>query len=180
MSSESPQANTARVFAYGSNLCVERMLARAPGAVVVAAGVLDGHALRWHKRGRDGSGKCDALATGLAADAVHGVVYALTAEDKAALDGVEGLGVHYFEKPVRIRGGQGRELDALVYVANPARIDERAIPWTWYRDFVVTGARQHGLPGRYVDALERVFAARDPDAAREFRETAVLSSARVR
>lgn len=164
-----------RVFAYGSNLCLGRMLARAPGAVVVATAALPGHALRWHKRGRDGSGKCDALATGVEDDVVHGAVYAMNAQDKGRLDRFEGLGRHYFGKTVWVRTTHGDDIDAFVYVANPDFVDARAVPWSWYKAFVVSGAKHHGLPADYVAGLEATVALPDPDRARERRETAVLS-----
>ena len=60
-------------FAYGSNLSSARMAARVPSARVVARAQLPGHALRFHKVGRDGSAKCDActcppFATALTGD----------------------------------------------------------------------------------------------------------------
>ena len=51
-------------FAYGSNLHPTRLGDRAPSVELVGTAVLEGHALRFHKRGADGSGKCNALATG--------------------------------------------------------------------------------------------------------------------
>src|SRR4051812_40930059 len=96
-----------RVFSYGSNLCIERLRARTPSAVVVAVGTLPGHVLRWHKRSRDGSGKCNAYATGREDDIVWGVVYELTPADKLVLDVCEGLGEDYFEKSVEVRTQTG-------------------------------------------------------------------------
>ena len=145
---------TIRVFAYGSNLCLERIAERAPSARAVAVGVLAGHSLRWHKRGRDGSGKCDAFATGDPHDLVHGVVYEMTGADKAALDRVEGLDVHYFEKPVTIQQKEGGFLDAVTYVANPLRIDAALLPTREYKTWVTTGARQHDLPPAWIATLE--------------------------
>lgn len=166
-----------RVFAYGSNLCLQRLQARAPGATVVAVAVLSGHALRWHKKSADGSGKCDAFATGNESDLVWGAVYEMTPGDKLRLDGFEGLGVHYFEKSVRLRTPGGEWLDATTYVANPRFIDETAKPFGWYKAFVTTGARQHGLPADYRALLEAVEATEDPDAERAARESALLDAA---
>ena len=45
-------------FAYGSNLCLRRMLGRASSARRVAAATLPGYSLTWSKIGVDGSGKC--------------------------------------------------------------------------------------------------------------------------
>lgn len=144
---------TIRVFAYGSNLCLERIAERAPSARVVAVGLLAGHALRWHKRGRDGSGKCDAFATGNPRDFVHGVVYEMSGGDKTALDRVEGFGVHYFEKPVSVLCREGGSIDAVTYVANPRRIDAALLPTREYKAWVITGARQHDLPAAWLAAL---------------------------
>jgi gamma-glutamylcyclotransferase len=147
---------TIRVFAYGSNLCLERMAERAPSARVVAVGELAGHSLRWHKRGRDGSGKCDAFANGDPREVVHGVVYEMNDSDKAALDRVEGLGVHYFEKPVTIQRAEGGFLDAVTYVANPLRIDAALLPTREYKAWVTTGARQHHLPPAWIATLDAI------------------------
>lgn len=168
---------TVRVFAYGSNLCVARMLARAPRARVLATGRIGGHALRWHKKGRDGSGKCDAIETGDETDEVWGAVYEMPAADKRALDGFEGLGEHYFEKSVLVHARDGRGIGARMYVASPRWIDEGAKPWRWYLGHVLAGAREHGLPPDYVSMLERVPCDEDPDRARHARETAIRAAA---
>ncbi len=165
------------VFAYGSNLCVERLRARTPGARVLAVGTLAGHQLRWHKRAADGSGKCDAYATEAGSDAVWGVVYELTREEKAILDGYEGLGEDYFEKVVRVRTADGTVHEAIAYTANPARIADGLRPFHWYKGFVTTGARQHAFPAEYRRALEAVEAQDDFDARRHARESAVLEAA---
>ena len=73
------------VFAYGSNLCVERILARVRSTRVLTVARLEGHALRFHKRGRDGSAKADAWSSGDPRDVVWGVVYELATADKATL-----------------------------------------------------------------------------------------------
>ena len=166
-----------KVFAYGSNLCIERLRARTPSARVALVGALAGHALRWHKKSRDGSGKCDAFATDSGCDVVWGVVYELTPEDKVALDGFEGLGEDYFEKVVRVRSHDGVVVEAIAYSANPLLLDEAASPYRWYKGFVTTGASQHGLPAEYRRALEAVEARDDPDAERHAREWAVLTDA---
>ncbi len=169
-----------RVFAYGSNLCVERLHARTPSARVLAVGTLAGHSLRWHKRCADGSGKCNAFATGAESDLVWGVVYELTVADKLVLDRFEGLGEDYFEKVVRVRTPQGEEIEAIAYVANPVKIDDTVHPFRWYKGFVTTGAAQHGLPDAYRAALETVEAREDFNREREERETLVLQAALAR
>ncbi|HYC56736.1 MAG TPA: gamma-glutamylcyclotransferase family protein [Candidatus Binatia bacterium] len=178
MSATSPPARPVLVFAYGSNLCIERLAARTPSARVVATGALRGHRLCWHKRSRDGSGKCNALATGSQKDVVWGAVYELDPDDKAALDRFEGLGIDYFTKSVVIEGSSGQSWSAIVYVANPELLDEEARPYQWYKSLVTGGARHHGLPDDYCAMLEAIEAAQDPDVQRHHREMAVLAALR--
>jgi gamma-glutamylcyclotransferase len=166
-----------RVYAYGSNLCIERLRARTPSASVVATGTVAGHALRWHKRCPDGSGKCDAFFTGDDSDHVWGAVYELSPGDKVVLDRFEGLGHDYFEKLVAVRTAEGRELEAIAYVANPALYDHSARPFRWYKAYVTTGARQHGFPEEYLALLEAIEERDDADAERHARESETLEAA---
>ena len=62
-------------FAYGSNLHPARLAARTPSCHALGRAVLARHVLRFHKRGRDGSAKCDAWFTGDPTDRLYGVVY---------------------------------------------------------------------------------------------------------
>jgi hypothetical protein len=64
-----------RYFAYGSNMLLAWIGSRVPSAKRAGIGQMPGHALRFHKLGRDGSSKCNALASGSPEDGIHGVVY---------------------------------------------------------------------------------------------------------
>ena len=141
-------------FAYGSNMSTERLRARVPSARARGKGRLLHHTLRWHKLGRDGSGKCDIEPTETQ-DIVWGVLYDVAWAEKPVLDAAEGLGIGYFEKAVRIVTDDG-ERHALTYHASPDSIDSTLRPRHWYKDHVVRGAREHGLPAHYVRALELV------------------------
>jgi hypothetical protein len=46
-----------------------RLRQRVPGARLIGASTLRGHALRWHKVATDGSGKCDIVARGSTSEA---------------------------------------------------------------------------------------------------------------
>jgi len=167
-----------RVFAYGSNLCIERLRARTPSATVVATGTLTGYALRWNKRCPDGSGKCNAFATGQPGDIVWGAVYELAPADKVVLDRFEGLGHDYFEKVVSVATREGKAVEAIVYVANSSLLEESLKPFRWYKAFVTTGAAQHDFPAAYRAMLEAIEAREDSDAERHSREWAIVASAR--
>ena len=143
-----------RYFGFGSNMSTERLQARVPSARARGKGRLLHHTLRWHKLGRDGSGKCDIVPTD-APSVVWGVLFDVAWAEKPALDAAEGLGVGYFEKEVRIVTEDG-ECIALTYYANPDRLDSTIRPLDWYKDYVVRGAREHGLPADYIRELDRV------------------------
>ena len=51
-------------FAYGSNMSTARLRKRMPSCKPIGIATLPGHALRFHKRSTDKSGKCNAFASG--------------------------------------------------------------------------------------------------------------------
>jgi hypothetical protein len=151
-----------------------RLRERVPSAVPIAIGKLKGHVLRWDKRSQtDGSGKCDAEVTGRARDFVWGVVFALKAREKIALDRAEGLGSGYSEKQVDIATGK-LVIKAVTYVATDKKPSLK--PYHWYKAFVVTGARDHELPRHYIRRLNATKSIRDPDRARSARNEKLLST----
>lgn len=165
---------TIAVFAYGSNLCVERIQARVSSARATFVARLEAHTLRFHKRGRDGSAKADAYRTGREADVVWGVVYEVSRDDKAVLDRIEGVGAGYLDDEVQVITADAARVAVRIYRAQADHLDPGLKPFTWYRDLVVRGAVQHGLPAQYREGIEQVPAITDPDAVREAREREVL------
>lgn len=158
-------------FAYGSNMATRRLRQRVPSARVVDVAALAGHRLAWHKQGVDGSGKCDIPAA-QAEDVVYGVLYAFDPMHKPRLDRVEGLGRSYEQKHVDLwLLGRQEPVTALTYYA--IRIDPGYLPYDWYRDHVLIGAREHALPGHYVRLIESVPTLKDTDARRETAERRV-------
>jgi len=166
-----------RVFAYGSNLCRERIRARVASAVPTTVAMLSGHELRFHKRGRDGSAKADAHRTGHSRHRVHGVIYAIDAGDKPILDRYEGVGAGYESVQVDVATPAGAIERVWIYLADPRWIDGKLEPFTWYLEYVLIGARQHGLDPSYVAAIETITGVEDPDGQREARERAILQLA---
>jgi len=163
------------VFSYGSNMCRERLLARAPSARILGRAVLGGHELRFHKRSNvDGSGKADAYLTGRHGDRVWGVLALVSREEKEALDRVEGVGTGYRARTGVVETPDGERRIAHFYVAQEAWIASGLRPFEWYMELVTTGARQHGLPEPYIRALEAVASEPDPDRERRGRNLAIL------
>jgi gamma-glutamylcyclotransferase len=160
-------------FAYGSNMSLRRLRARLPSARPMGRVTLPGRDLRFHKRGKDGSAKCDAFATGNLSHTVQGVLYRLSLEEKATLDHIEGLGSGYGEQTVVVLDSAGTRLTALTYVATD--IDAALLPWSWYRHHVLVGAREAGLEESYFQRIAAVVCLEDPDRARDARQRAVHS-----
>jgi hypothetical protein len=73
-----------KYFAYGSNMLTERLRRRVPSTKPIGPARLDGFELRFHKRGADGSAKCDVVAGG--DGSVHGVLFKICAEERYLLD----------------------------------------------------------------------------------------------
>lgn len=169
-----------KYFAYGSNMLTRRLTdsSRAPSAVACGVATALGFVVRFHKVGADGSGKCTLVATVAEAEAACGVLYQVADADGANLDRVEGVHTGgYVRRAVELRLAGGRTASAMTYVAGAGHVDVSRIPFDWYRDLVVAGAIEHGLPPRYVEKLARVPAAADPDTARAARARRLLDDA---
>lgn len=155
-----------KYFAYGSNLCTKRLKAHVPSALFDTKGVLHGFTLKFHKRSQDGSAKCNALYTGNNTDEVRGVVFDIEEAEKPDLDEIEGLGRGYCQRTIRVHTDEGT-VEIFAYVADENAIDDSLEPYTWYKDFVLSGAREHSLPETYIRRIESVHATQDENKARE-------------
>lgn len=167
-----------KYFAYGSNMHPLRLSARVPSCRAMGAAHLTGFRLRFHKRSIDGSAKCNALYTGHASDTIMGVVYQIAAHEKSGLDRFEFRGRGYHEATVHVTSGDERD-SVFIYLADPEYIDDFLKPYRWYKQFVVIGARHHGLPAEYVRAIEGVETVEDSDQERAERNFGILRRLKV-
>jgi len=144
------------VFAYGSNMHPERMLARVPAALPRGRARLAGHRLVFNKCGRDGSAKANLAADPDPEAGVWGVVWELAAEALAQLDPYEG---GYARVGVSVVAEDGARFEAEAYVSE--RLTDDPVPYDWYLNHVLRGARAHELPAEYVAWLEGVISRPD-------------------
>lgn len=166
--------DTVYYFAYGSNMSSARLGARLSTSRSVGIGALPAHRLEFHLLSRsDGSAKCDAFHTGRAEDVVHGVLFSFAAHELPVLDRYESRGVAYERVAVDILRPDGGHVQAYTYRALLA--EPGSLPFDWYKEHVVRGALEHGLPSSYVAALEAVPAETDPDPERRARELAIYA-----
>lgn len=157
-------------FAYGSNMSRRRLQARVPSARFFTVAELPGHRLRFHKHAHDGSAKCDAEETGSLEDRVIGVIYEIADEEKPDLDGHEALGFGYEQKMVELETPWGHA-QAWMYYAT--RLTSTLKPYHWYKEHVLAGARENGLPADYIASIEVVESTEDLDTRRSQRELAI-------
>jgi len=164
---------TFQYFAYGSNMLTRRLTAadRAPSAKLVGIGYVEGRRLTFDKVSRDGSGKCDAEATGKKTDRVYGVVFEIALTDEAALDKAEGLKNGYAEERVEVVTVAG-ETQSKTYIATKKEPVRR--PYHWYKAITVAGAVEHGLPKDYVEWLRAFESIEDPNVERRAKNEALL------
>ncbi len=133
---------------------------RVPSAKAVSIARLEKHRLKFHKRSKHGSGKCDVELTNNPNDVVYGVVFQILTSEKQALNRKEGLGSGYKEKTVSVVGPNGESFSAVTYCATD--IDPSLKPYHWYKEHVVRGAKEHRLPPEYIRSIEAVESIPDP------------------
>lgn len=158
-------------FSYGSNMSIKRLSTRIPSAKLITIAVLPGHELKFHKVGKDGSGKCDIFPTDKPDSGVIGVVFDIHPLEKVELDRKEGLGSGYEEKMVRVITMNGDRLMASSYYAT--KTESSIKPFRWYLEHVIRGARENGLPKYYIQALQEQESVADPDIKRYEAEMAI-------
>lgn len=159
-------------FAYGSNMSTQRIGERLDSVTVIGVGRVQEHQLKFHKRSaRDGSAKCDIWHNGEPSSEVYGVLFDIAENEKIRLDNIEGLGYGYGQKEVEVYMSDQKMFSAVTYYATD--VNPILKPYSWYREHVVRGAREHNLPKEYIQAIERVEVVTDPDKKRETRELSI-------
>ena len=153
------------------------MMQRVPSANPIGVVPMPGKRLAFHKRSQDGSGKCLFFEPGGADDIMYGVVYEFDAAEKGKLDKAEGLGKGYIEQLVAVPLNDNT-FQACTYVAASTHIDASRVPYDWYKEMVLLGARYHRFPTEYIAKIEVVASALDPDASRAARKEAILVNMR--
>ncbi|HEY8155608.1 MAG TPA: gamma-glutamylcyclotransferase [Myxococcota bacterium] len=136
-------------FAFGSNLNGARLRERAPSARALGAARLAGFRLCLDKLASDGSGKLNLARD--AAASVWGVAFRIDPAELAALDGFE---PGYTQISVSVRLRDVVPLEARTYLSEQRAPGLR--PQPWYRELILAGAREHGLPAEWIERLERL------------------------
>jgi gamma-glutamylcyclotransferase len=167
--------NKITYFSYGSNMYEKRLLNRTPSAIFVSIGVLEHHVLNFSKKGADDSSKCHIVNTPSRSDYVYGVLYQINKEEIFMLDKAEGLGYGYLKKDVIIRTNN-KLLNAFTYYAHESFIIKGMLPYKWYLNFVIEGAKEHNFPVDYIRFLEKFEYIKDLDINRRKLNGKIIST----
>jgi gamma-glutamylcyclotransferase len=157
------------VFAYGSNMCPGRFREyRVTPEGRGRSALLAGYVLRFNKRSKkDGSGKANVEPQKGAQ--VWGVLYTIPETDLRLLDDGE-KGYRRVKLAVQVNG---IATQAWVYLASSPDNDPALRPYSWYKRFLVEGAREHAIQPEYVAELERIDAAHDKNVERDREKRAI-------
>jgi gamma-glutamylcyclotransferase len=140
-------------FAYGSNMSPAVMADWCPDHSCLGPARLADHRLAFLRRSiRWQAGAADVVPA--PGEEVWGVLYELGPAGLDLLDEKEGGGWAYLRREVEVELPDGSRRAAVTYVVaekEPREVPPRAD----YVALLVDAARQRGLPGHYVKALER-------------------------
>ncbi|MEQ1717238.1 MAG: gamma-glutamylcyclotransferase family protein [Hyphomicrobium sp.] len=163
---------TIRYFAYGSNMLTQRLQKRCKSARAIGPAWVNGYSLVFHKRSKDGSGKATLIKADDTTARAYGVIFSIDASEMADLDRAEGAGYACI-KDFTVFTTPASPVEVITYFAPPESIDSALVPYDWYRNLAVAGARQNSLPDDYVKGLEAIATEPDPDPDRPERRAAI-------
>ena len=140
-------------IAYGSNLNIQQMRMRCPGARIIGTSVIKDYQLLF-KGSKTGSYLTIEPMEGAE---VPVVIWEVTETDEKALDRYEGYPNFYYKKEMTldikgIRTGKVRRRDAFIYIMHEER--ELGIPSWYYVNTCLDGYRAFGFNEKYLfDAI---------------------------
>jgi cation transport regulator ChaC len=134
-------------FAYGSNMLTKRLHERIPNARPCGIAVLREYEFNCNKKSKDGSSKGNIAPL---KDAVTwGVIFELPEKAISILDKAEG---GYTRNTVSV-SISGKVMECETYISQEISTEP---PYDWYLNYIIEGAREHGLPEDYVLSLSRI------------------------
>jgi hypothetical protein len=152
------------IFAYGSNMCSGRIRDYRVHPISSCVAKLTGYDLCFDKRSGDGSGKVNIVPSKNKDSEIWGVIYEISHTDLDKLDeGEKG----YYRSEIVVSTKDGSNVKAWDYMAQESFITKGLKPYTWYKRFLVEGAREHDLPEDYIAKLNTAEAVNDTNASRD-------------
>ena len=157
-----PRAKPARrpatlLLAYGAALNPEHIMVRLCRPKIRSIARLPGYRLGFHGHSAVWDSGLETLVDDPGAE-VWGVLYELSATELDRFDAWQGVkldgGGSYFHTPVDVITPDGQALDALAH--RKAEQGPPQPPSRQYLDFILAGARAHGLPNDHVERLQAI------------------------
>lgn len=141
-------------FAYGSNLNLEQMAFRCPGAEPIGPAIVDGFRLTFCGN-TSGAGVATILPD--EGSRVKGLLWLLTANCEKSLDFYEGFPRLYGKEEILVHGERIAEQSVMVYTMNEPYRSQVALPSWPYLNGILQGCLQNGIPVEPVlDAVELI------------------------
>jgi hypothetical protein len=163
-----------KIFSYGSNMCSKRLIKRVPSAKIFGIGKSQRFKIEFSKRSKDKSGKATLIRTTNKSDIIWGTISTILKKEKPLLDKAEGLGEGYNEEHILIKTETGEDICPITYIAEDSYIDKELTPYSWYKTLVIEGAKENGLPEKYIEKLELQKAKEDKNIERAKCELKIL------
>ncbi len=127
-------------FAYGSNINLDQMKRRCPGAVPIMPVILNNYELSF--RGMGGV----ATIMPKAGSKVHGLLWDITPECEHALDRYEGFPNLYGKETMIVKDKDICSYSVMAYVMTPQYADFASEPSPGYFNGILEGYKQNGIP----------------------------------
>lgn len=138
----------AMYFSYGANMQGDQMTRRVSSASNAGRASLARNKMVFNKKSADGSGKVNLIESN--EGIVWGVLYEINHDDLQILDqyevGYHRIGVCVFAEKT--------PLTAFTHFSTT--LTDRPAPYRWYKDLVLKGAIEHGLPDDYLGYLNNI------------------------
>ena len=168
------EQRTLLVFCYGSNMSSKRIKKRCPSARFLSTAYLTRYKFGFNKVSSDGSSKGNIIFTGLENDLVRGVIFEISQTEKIELDRAEGLGSGYDEQTIAVRGNDSELIQVQVYLATGLEyLNETLLPFDWYHEHCLRGAREFNLLGGYIGLIEDFNRKIDENGERRKKELSI-------
>ena len=129
-----------KYFAYGSNMDPERMRKRGVNFLKREWAVLKGWSLKFNKivsRNPEKEGYANIVKDNKGT--VEGILYEISEKDIQELDKHEGYPSHYNKITVRVNLKDGKEVEAVTYVAQPDKVRDGLKPCREYLNHLLKG-----------------------------------------
>lgn len=156
-------------------MCLRRLKERVPSAKKIAVALVEDYKLIINKASNDGSAKANIEPYRGAS--VYGIVFEIDNSEKSYLDKAEGLGKGYDESELLCKAIDSDETYMVqLYVANKEFLVNNINCYDWYKEFIIAGALENGLPIEYLTLIKSIPVVIDPNNHRRNKQIAILNS----